>query len=86
MNNTARLVIGQPAPGSTPPVDGGRTLSLGALRGSTVVLEFYAKDDTSGCTSEAHDFSANLAAFETAGAVVIGLSKNRAKKRDKFVP
>jgi peroxiredoxin Q/BCP len=78
------LSPGQDAPQFELPRDGGGTLTLSALRGKTVVLYFYPKDDTSGCTAEAIDFSALRADFEKAGAVVIGMSPDSAKKHDKF--
>ena len=78
------LATGQDAPQFELPRDGGGALTLSALRGKAVVLYFYPKDDTSGCTAEAIDFSALKADFEKAGAVVIGISPDNAKKHDKF--
>lgn len=78
------LSPGQDAPQFELPRDGGGTLTLSALRGKAVVLYFYPKDDTSGCTAEAIDFSALKADFDKAGAVVIGMSPDSAKKHDKF--
>jgi len=75
---------GSSAPEFTLPRDGGDTVSLSDLRGKTVVLYFYPKDDTSGCTKEAVDFTAHLPAFEAAGAVVLGVSKDSVAKHDKF--
>jgi thioredoxin-dependent peroxiredoxin len=57
---------------------------LSALRPGKVVLYFYPKDDTSGCTLEAQDFNARLADFSAAGATVIGVSKDSVKSHDKF--
>jgi peroxiredoxin Q/BCP len=57
---------------------------LSDLRGKKVVLYFYPKDDTSGCTKEAIDFTAHLADFEAAGAVVLGVSKDSVTKHEKF--
>ena len=76
---------GQTAPDFTLPRDGGGSLTLSALRPKAVVLYFYPKDDTSGCTVEALDFTAHAADFEAAGAVVLGLSKDTVAKHDKFV-
>ncbi|MEM7211181.1 MAG: thioredoxin-dependent thiol peroxidase [Pseudomonadota bacterium] len=76
---------GAPAPGFTLPADGEKTVSLSDFAGKTVVLYFYPKDDTPGCTKEAIGFSEQLEAFEAAGAVVIGASKDPVKKHDKFV-
>jgi thioredoxin-dependent peroxiredoxin len=78
------LSPGQDAPQFELPRDGGGTLTLSALRGKAVVLYFYPKDDTSGCTAEAIDFSALKPDFDKAGAVVIGISPDSAKKHDKF--
>ncbi|WP_114964469.1 peroxiredoxin [Alkalilacustris brevis] len=76
---------GQPAPDFTLPRDGGKEVTLSALRPRKVVLYFYPRDDTSGCTREAQDFTALAPAFEAAGCVVIGISKDSVAKHDKFV-
>lgn len=76
---------GQIAPDFTAPRDGGGTLTLSALRPQKVVLYFYPKDDTSGCTAEALDFTAHAADFAAAGAVVVGVSKDPVASHDKFV-
>ena len=78
------LSTGSPAPDFTLPRDGGATVSLSALRPGKVVLYFYPKDDTPGCTLEAQDFNARLADFTAAGATVIGVSKDSVKAHDKF--
>jgi len=75
---------GATAPDFTLPQDGGDDVTLGALRGRTVVLYFYPKDDTGGCTKEAVAFTEHLAAFEAAGAVVYGISKDTVAKHGKF--
>jgi len=75
---------GATAPEFTLPRDGGGTVSLADLRGKAVVLYFYPKDDTSGCTKEALAFTEHLPAFEAADAVVLGVSKDSVKKHDKF--
>jgi peroxiredoxin Q/BCP len=77
--------IGTAAPDFTLPRDGGETITLSALRPKAVVLYFYPKDDTSGCTTEAKDFTALADQFAAAGAVVIGVSKDSVKAHDKFV-
>ena len=76
--------IGDIAPDFTLPRDGGATITLSALKPGKVVLYFYPKDDTPGCTLEAQDFSARLAEFQAAGATVIGISKDSVKAHDKF--
>lgn len=76
---------GDPAPGFDLPADGGGRLSLESLRGRSVVLYFYPKDDTPGCTKEAVGFSEKIADFSAAGAVVVGASRDSAARHDKFV-
>lgn len=78
------LEPGQTAPNFDLPRDGGGTLTLAELQGKKVVLYFYPKDDTSGCTAESIDFSVRKPEFEKAGAVVIGMSPDSVKKHDKF--
>ncbi|GLQ19236.1 thioredoxin-dependent thiol peroxidase [Algimonas porphyrae] len=76
---------GDTAPDFTLPGDGGNTITLSDYRGQNVVLYFYPRDDTPGCTKEAIGFSAvkeDLAALNT---VVIGMSKDTPAKHDKFV-
>ncbi|MBK5947438.1 peroxiredoxin [Rhodobacter veldkampii DSM 11550] len=76
--------IGETAPDFTLPRSSGGTLTLSGLRPKPVVLYFYPKDDTPGCTTEALDFTRLAAEFEAAGAVVLGLSKDTVDKHDKF--
>lgn len=75
---------GQTAPDFTLPRDGGGTVTLSSLRPGKVVLYFYPKDDTPGCTLEAQDFNARHADFAAAGTTVIGVSKDSVKSHDKF--
>lgn len=75
----------QPAPDFTLPRDGGETVSLSGLRGRAVVLFFYPRDDTSGCTRESIEFSQARQEFAAAGAEVIGVSKDSVASHDKFV-
>lgn len=75
---------GQTAPDFTLPRDGGGTVTLSALRPGKVVLYFYPKDDTPGCTLEAQDFNARQADFAAADTTVIGLSKDSVTSHDKF--
>ena len=76
---------GNSAPDFTLPRDGGGHVTLSALRPSKVVLFFYPRDDTSGCTKEALGFTEAKADFEAAGAIVVGISKDTAAKHDKFI-
>ncbi len=75
---------GKPAPAFDLPTDGGGKLSLKSLKGRKVVLYFYPKDDTSGCTREAIDFNGLREDFEKAGAVVVGVSPDSPTSHDKF--
>lgn len=75
---------GQIAPDFTLPRDGGGTVSLSALRGGPVVLYFYPRDDTSGCTTEALDFTERLESFDAENAHVLGISKDTVSSHDKF--
>ena len=76
--------IGDKAPPFDLPTDGGRSLALKELKGKTVVLYFYPKDSTPGCTTEAQDFRDLQAEFQTAGAVIVGASKDSVKRHDNF--
>ena len=75
---------GHPAPAITLPRDGGGMTSLADFAGKSVVIYFYPKDDTPGCTLEAQGFTAEVEAFATSGATVLGISKDSVKKHDKF--
>ncbi|WP_172295938.1 thioredoxin-dependent thiol peroxidase [Pseudoruegeria sp. HB172150] len=75
---------GQVAPDFTLPRDGGGEITLSDLRGGPVVLYFYPKDDTTGCTAEALDFSAAADKFGSLDATVLGISKDTVAKHDKF--
>ena len=79
------IEMGTQAPDFTLPRDGGEMLSVPALRPKAVVLYFYPKDDTSGCTREAVDFTDLGPDFAAAGAMVVGVSKDSATKHDKFI-
>jgi peroxiredoxin Q/BCP len=81
---SARITEGDRAPAFKLPRDGGGTVSLAEFKGKPVVLYFYPKDDTPGCTLEAKDFTAEAAAFRKAGATVIGVSKDSVKRHDNF--
>ena len=78
------VAVGKPAPDFTMPTDGDGEIKLTDLKGKKVVLYFYPKDDTSGCTKEAIAFRDHLADFEGAGAVIVGVSKDPIKSHDKF--
>lgn len=76
--------VNDPAPEFTLPQGGGGDVTLSALSGAPVVLFFYPRDDTSGCTKEAVGFSEHLAAFAEAGARVFGISKDSVASHEKF--
>ena len=75
---------GDPAPDFALPGADGNTVKLSSLSGGFTVIYFYPKDDTSGCTKEALDFSALKPEFEKLGAKVIGISPDGAKSHAKF--
>ncbi|WP_159585857.1 peroxiredoxin [Chelativorans xinjiangense] len=72
------------APDFELPRDGGGSLRLSELHGKPVVLYFYPKDDTSGCTAQAIDFSARKAEFDALGVAIVGMSPDSQKSHDKF--
>jgi peroxiredoxin Q/BCP len=73
------------APDGSFDVSGGGRKSVADYRGAALVLYFYPKDDTTGCTKEAQEFTALAGDFAAAGAVVVGISKDTVAKHDKFV-
>lgn len=75
---------GSKAPDFTAPTDGGGKLKLSELKGKAVILYFYPKDDTTGCTKEACGFRDSLPDFSKAKATVIGVSKDSVERHDKF--
>jgi peroxiredoxin Q/BCP len=78
------VIVGDNAPDFTLPTDGNGSVSLSKLRGKPVVLYFYPKDDTSGCTAEACGFRDSFPDYGKTGAVVIGVSKDSVASHDKF--
>ena len=78
------ITEGQAAPAFDLAIDGEGRVTLDGLKGKSVVLYFYPKADTPGCTSEGQDFSALADDFAAAGAVVIGISRDAVKKLDRF--
>jgi peroxiredoxin Q/BCP len=78
------LKEGDKAPDIDLPRDDGVRLRLSDLKGAPVVVYFYPKDDTSGCTAEAKDFSALSAAFDKAGVPVVGVSPDSVASHQKF--
>jgi len=77
-------VEGKSAPDFDLPSDSGKNIKLSKLKGQPVVVYFYPKDDTSGCTQEAKDFSCLASEFQAAGVTVIGISPDSAASHAKF--
>jgi len=78
------IEVGAAAPDFTLPTDGEGSVTLSKLKGKAVILYFYPRDDTPGCTTEACAFRDLLPKFTKSGATVIGVSTDTAKKHDKF--
>jgi len=78
------LAAGDPAPPFTLPDQDGKPVSLAGFAGSPVVVYFYPKDDTPGCTKEACQFNDNLREFSRAGAAVVGISPDGQEAHRKF--
>ena len=79
------ITIGDSAPQFTLSTNGGGQFSLVDAAGKYLILYFYPKDDTPGCTKEAVRFSEESAAFEAQNAMVVGVSRDKVKKHDKFI-
>ena len=80
----SELKIGDKAPEFRLPTDGGGEISTTALKGHKVILYFYPKDNTPGCTTQACGFRDNLDALNKLNAKVVGISKDSVKKHDNF--
>jgi peroxiredoxin Q/BCP len=83
-NDQALPAVGQLAPTFTLPSQDGSQISLTSFRGKWVVLYFYPKDMTSGCTIEAHNFQRDQAKFDSANAVILGVSVDTPDSHRKF--
>lgn len=79
------IETGKIAPSFNLPCDDGTNIDLSELRGQNVVLYFYPKDDTPGCTIEAKDFSAAIEDFKKLDTVILGVSRDSVKKHTKFI-
>ena len=77
--------IGEKSPNFALPRDGGGIVSLADYAGKTLVMYFYPRDDTPGCTTESISFTQHLADFQATGAEILGVSKDSIKSHDKFV-
>ena len=80
-----KLRVGDKAPDFRAQASGGKEVKLSDLRGKNVILYFYPKDDTPGCTKEACGFRDDFAKFEEKGAVILGVSVDPLKAHDKFI-
>lgn len=78
-------IIGSKAPDFSLPKSGGGDVSLSDYDGKYVIIYFYPKDDTPGCTKEAIAFTEHKAAFKALGAEILGVSKDNIAKHDKFI-
>lgn len=78
------LKAGDKAPAFSMPTHTGEIASMEQYAGKKIVLYFYPKDDTPGCTMEAKDFRDHIKEFETAGAVIVGVSKDPVRSHEKF--
>jgi thioredoxin-dependent peroxiredoxin len=82
--DVTQLEIGDKAPAFDMPTNGGGNVSLSGLSGKNIVLYFYPKDDTPGCTLEAKDFRDHIDEFKKLDTVIIGVSKDSVKSHEKF--
>jgi thioredoxin-dependent peroxiredoxin len=80
-----KLKEGDPAPDFSVAANGGGKISLADYKGKSVILYFYPRDDTPGCTKEACAFRDGFSEFKKRGAVILGVSTDSAKSHDKFV-
>lgn len=78
------IAEGKKAPAFTMPTDGGGEVSLKDFKGKKLVMFFYPKDNTPGCTTESNEFSENLVKFRRAGADILGVSRDSVNSHDKF--
>lgn len=78
-------LIGKNAPDFTAPASGGKTISISDYTGKKVILYFYPKDMTPGCTTQAKDFTCLASEFENKNCVILGISKDSPEKHDKFI-
>ena len=87
MANEFTLILkeGDPAPAFTAATNGGGKVSLADFKGKSVILYFYPRDNTPGCTKEACAFRDHFAQFQKKGAVVLGVSTDSMKSHDKFI-
>jgi thioredoxin-dependent peroxiredoxin len=80
-----QLKVGDLAPDFTLPASNGQALTLSSLRGKNVILYFYSKDNTTGCTNEALDFKEHYQSIHETDTVIIGISKDKISTHEKFI-
>jgi len=80
----SQVVLGKKVPAFSSPSTGDKDISLKDLKGKKVVLYFYPKDNTPGCTTEAKDFRDNHAKFKRAGTIILGVSRDSVKTHENF--
>lgn len=80
----SNISVGQPVADFSLPATGGQTLSLSQFRGQYLVLYFYPKDATPGCTTESQDFRDQYAEFQAENAVILGVSRDGVKSHENF--
>lgn len=80
----SKVAPGKKVPAFKLPATGDQTIKLGDFKGSKVVIYFYPKDSTPGCTTEGLDFQANLSKFKRAGAIILGVSRDSIASHEKF--
>lgn len=80
----SKVSIGKKVPQFTSPATGDKTITRSALSGKNVVLYFYPKDDTPGCTLEGQDFRDNIQKFRSRNTVILGVSRDKLSSHDKF--
>jgi len=79
-----KAILNKPAPDITLPATNGKTIKLSELKGKNIVLYFYPKDCTSGCTREGQDFRDHFKKFSSLNTVILGVSRDTLKLHDKF--
>jgi peroxiredoxin Q/BCP len=80
----SELQVGNPAPDFSMPADGGKTVSLSDFKGRKLVIYFYPKDDTPGCTTESCGFRDQIKEFNKLNIGIVGISRDSVKSHDKF--
>ena len=80
----SELEVGNPAPDFSMPADGGKTVSLSDFKGRKLVMYFYPKDDTPGCTTESCGFRDQIKEFNKLNIGIVGISRDSVKSHDKF--